>query len=292
MRNFKYLSRRLILCISIGAAGLFCPVLKSMASAPDSENYRKGVECFDKWEYDKAAEYFVEANKEFPNNGYIYYYISNILYMSDKAQDSQALAEFALNLFDETDNKAKSDTYLHLGSMATYATTYGLQMNDALYYYDKAVETCPESYKAWLDRGLYFNFNKEDYGKAIDDYKMALSLNPTEVEPYTRWAQCLESCLKDYDGAMEVYRLSCNTIKEYPYHHDNLSALLIKKGEFDEACKVMLTAIDMVDEEIANYYSLSDLPAEHREYMKTQINQRLAKSPKKEYLKTYLSYLD
>lgn len=264
----------------------------AFAAEPDSANYRQALESYENWQYDDALYYLIEANKEYPKNGYIFYNLSKVMFMADDAQTSLSLATQAVDLFGPDDKEGLAKTYLQLGFLSTYASTYGLDTEEPIVYYDKAVEVCPENPKTWLERGVYLDLDKNDLDKAREDYRRSISLDPEEVEGYTRLADSYVR-QKDYDGAIAVYKESIKNVKDYPYHHDELAEILIYvKEDYDLAAEVLLASFDMADEFVFGAYSLGSFPEAHKQYLREELTKRKKANPDKEYWQEYLDELD
>ncbi len=277
--------KKFILAIVIVFGFIFC--LNASGAAPDSKNYRSGIEAYEDGIYTLAMKYFNDANKEFPNNGYVYNRMSHVKYMTKSISESYALALQALQYFTPNDKDGVAETYLHLAFLATFYANE-LNIESPIVYYDKAVNVYPEYYEVWLKRGVYLDIYLEDFTRSNADFRKAIELAPNEVEPYTRLGQSLYSNQNNIDEAIKVYQTSINTICEYPYHHSDLAELLIKKGQANEAAKVILLGIDMVDECIANHYVLRRFPSEQKEYLRQEIEKRAVAQPDKMYWSTYL----
>lgn len=262
------------------------------AAAPENKNYLNGIKCYDRWEYGDAWKYFVAADEEEPNNGYIYYNAARTAFLLDNPQVSLKLLLKSFDYFKEDEIDGLGDAYLYMGFLAESAWLYDLDIQQpAIYYYNKAVECNPSDYNVWLKRGIFLDFNMQDFVNSNADFEKAIQLAKNEVETYTRLGQSYEFEQNRLDDAIDVYRRSVANIKEYPYHHDDLARLLIKKGEFDEAAEVLLSGMEMAKEEMSNYSSIYDLPAKQKDYLKKQIEKRSKENPTEGYWIQYLNAL-
>ncbi|MDE5633158.1 MAG: tetratricopeptide repeat protein, partial [Muribaculaceae bacterium] len=149
---------------------------------------------------------------------------------------------------------------------------------------------CPGYHKTWLQRGVYLDIYEGNHERSCADYREAIRLAPAEVEAYTRLGGAY-TAKGDTDAAIEVYRACCVAVTEYPYHHNRLASLLINKGDFDQAAAVMLRGMDMVDELIADYGSLSEFPEPQRTFLLEEVEKRAAANPSCEYWNVYLNLL-
>lgn len=280
-----------ILKTALISALLLCRPM-AFAAEPDSENYRKGVEALNNRQYMTAVDYFILTTEEFPRNGYIYSKISDVAYNVDKTFDAIDFSLNALDYFEADDSAAIAETYLRLAMISTYnGDQYRDLLQQPIVYYDSAVAANPGDYRTWLKRGVYLDIYERQYDRACDDFRKAIELQPDEVEPYTRLAQSLYSNQNKIDEAIEVYKSSCSTLTDFPYHHTALAQLLIEKGQYDEAAEIMLKGIDMANETIPWYNVLSDFPPKQREYLTSEIKNRLARHPERTFYNDYLDAL-
>lgn len=277
--------------VGLISAMLLCQS-EAFCAKPDSENYRKAVEALNGRQYKDAVDYLILANEEFPRNGYIFDMLSQVAYEVDRAVDVVKFADKALDYFESEDREAAANTYLRLAQLATYGDdSYKRLLIDPESYYNDAVDTNPSDYRVWLKRGVYLDIYQDQHDLACADFRKAIELEPNEVEPYTRLAQSLYDNQGNIDEAIEVYKLSCSTLTDFPYHHTDLAGLLIEKGCYDEAAEIMLKGIDMVNETIPWYNVLSKFPAKQREYLTSEIEKRLSRHPERTFYNDYLDSL-
>lgn len=266
----------------------------SMTSAysaePDCEAYRNGVKEYDSCHYASALDNFVEANKLFPENGYIYYYIGQIMYMANEYQKAFDYAIESLQYFKPEDAIASSDVYQFLGLMATNSSDEitDLSSEDTAKFYDSAVEIAPDYWKAYLERGNWYNIYRNEYSRSDADYLKAISLNTNEIEPYSRLIWSYEE-RGMYDEAEKICRMCIAADFEYPHHYDILSKLLLRKGKRDEARDTLWKAFMKSN----GYYfqgmeTINAFPEEDQQWFINQIRSQAEAHPDQTYWKEYL----
>ena len=119
--------------------------------------------------------------------------------------------------------------------------------DEAIRYYDKAIELHPEFAEAYHERGMAYSF-KEDFNTAVVDLTKAIELNPDFILSYTeRGFNRIRT--GDYDGAISDYNW---VIERSPSAtaYCNLGDAYHRKGDFDSALKKCNKAIALMP----NYY--------------------------------------
>lgn len=230
-------------------ACLCCCLLAStndviFAKEPNCDSYKRGVRLFESWQYNDALDCFIEADKDNPQNGFIYYYVGNIMYFANDYQKSFDYTQQSLEYFKDDDSCGKANALLHIAFLAQYTFLHridGLSEDDAPSYFNAAVEVSPSYAKAYKERGIYYDIYKNDYTRSDSDYKKAIELEPYEVEPYTRIIESyIERGLKD--NAIVYCRKCISNVTEYPHHYDTLAKLLLEKGKREEARELVWNA--------------------------------------------------
>jgi len=257
--------------------------------------YRRGVELFDSWKYSASLDAFIEADKLHPHNGFIYYYVGEIMYFADKHQESFDYTKTALNYFATEDAVGKSNAYLHLAFLAQNTFLYridGLSEDDAAYYFDMAVNAAPNYAKAYKERGNYYNIYKKDFLRSDADYLKAIELEPSEVEPYSRliWSYGERGLI---DKEEEICRICIANVKDYPHHYDSLCKILLKKGRKDEARQLLWNAFLKCD----GYFfqgmeTVAKFPEEDQAWFINRIKEQIRNNPSQDYWKEYLESCD
>lgn len=77
------------------------------------------------------------------------------------------------------------------------------QYQQAIEYFDESLETKPDANAYYLRGGLYYGLEK--YEKALEDYKLAVALNPKDADAWYQMGGCYY-CLKRYKDAQKPYR--------------------------------------------------------------------------------------
>lgn len=280
--------KKIILTLLVGTA-----MAAAFAAEPDCEAYRRGVKEYDSWQYGDALNSFLESDRLVPYNGYNYFYLANIMFMADQKQNAFDFATQALAYFKSDDLIGLSDTYQFLAFLA-YFFGYeieGITTNDTAKLYDKAVKVAPNYWKAYVERGNYYNISCNEYSLSDADYIKAIELNPKEVEPYSRliWS-CEERNM--YEEAEKYCRMCIAADLDYPHHHDKLAKLLLKKGDNEEARDVLWQAFIKSN---GYYYqgmdTVAEFPEEFRQWFFEQMRQQAEIHPDQPQWNEYLESL-
>ena len=264
---------------------------RASANEPYDKAYKRGVELFNSWKYKDALDAFIDADKLYPQNGFIYLYVGQIMFFADRYQDSYNYTKQALSYFNPDDSIGKANAFLHLAFLAQSVVFHdkidGLSEDDAALYFDMAVNSAPHYAKAYNERGNYYNINKKMFSRSDADYLKAIELEPSEVEPYSRiiWSY-LDRGLT---GKAMEYCLKCiANVKEYPYHHHTLVKLLLKEGKKEEARNLLWEAFLKSN----GYYfqgmeTVAQFPKEDQDWFRRQINDQIKKNPNQKHWKEY-----
>ena len=124
--------------------------------------------------------------------------------------------------------------------------------NKAIDNYNMAIKLNPEDAYAYLFRGYAYDDLKE-YGKAIEDYSKAVELNPKEADFYY-FRGVAYDYLKDYDKAIEDYSKAIELNPEYAEAYKDRGNVYRYKEEYDKAIEDYSKAIEFNPEVADAYY--------------------------------------
>lgn len=162
----------------------YCITLKSDYSLA----YKQlGYISYTKEEYENALLQFAkyEAAAKTPVTDYLYWYRKGFSY---NAQKNYEAAKTALNKSLE-DKKDYTNTYLELG----FACNKLKQNDEAIGYFNKAIEIEPKSHIAYNGIGEVYRDNIKDLDKAMSWYQKALLVKPDERKACFGMGYCLNS---------------------------------------------------------------------------------------------------
>lgn len=146
--------------------------------------YRLGYNSYEKGDYEQCLIYFLNSIKEYPDLIDSNYWAARVFYETDDLENSLFYWKRVLEL-DPDYPKAQ-------------------------YFYDK-VQACiqygKEAYN-WYEQG-YNEYEKMNYGRAIDAYREAIRLNPRFADAYY-WLARVYFETGDYNQAIRYYRQVLN----------------------------------------------------------------------------------
>jgi len=265
-------------------------MMSAYGAEPDCEAYRRGIEEYEASLYGTSFDSFAEADRQMPENGYIYYRMGSAMYMLGESQKAYDYALKSLVCFGPDDSVGLSDACQFIAFLANNSSDdiEGLSAEDAAKYYDKAVETAPAYWKAYLERGNYYNIYRNEYARSDADYKKAIELHPKEVESYSRLIWSYQE--RGMDDEAEEYCRKCIAAElDYPHHYDILCELLLKKGKVYEARDILWQAFMKCDD----YYfqgmsAVMRFPEEYQQWFINQIRAQAKAHPDRPYWQKYL----
>lgn len=118
---------------------------------------------------------------------------------------------------------------------------YDLALDD----YTRVIELCPDQYTSYLKRASFFEKIVTDYSRAIEDYRTALSLNPTKkyiqsniIDCYLKSGDTLKA-LEEIKGNAYNYRRNCEIYLTCKY--------------YEEAVKCYSNIIEYYSQDIKSY---------------------------------------
>ena len=139
-------------------------------------------------------------------------------------------SEKAITIFNKSLEKIKStDTYIALGTMYYEKSDF----NKAIQNYELAIELNPGFYEGFLSLGVVY-FQQNELNKSISALKRAIDINPKSYKPYFILGE-ISTIKNNYDVAQIFYEKSINCNPDYAEAYLSLSKLYLMKGENEKA---------------------------------------------------------
>ncbi len=142
--------------------------------------YRLGYNSYEKGDYEQCLIYFLNSIREYPDLIDSNYWAARVFYETDDLENSLFYWERVLNLDPDYPR--------------------------AQYFYDKvqaSIRYGKEAYN-WYEQG-YNEYERMNYGQAIDSYREAIKLNPRFADAYY-WLARVYFETGDYQRATQNYR--------------------------------------------------------------------------------------
>ena len=125
--------------------------------------------------------------------------------------------------------------------------------DQAIEYYDKAIELNPKNAVAYYNRGVAY-CDKGEHKKAIEDYSKAIELNPYYAKTYyNRGNACFYK--GEYDKAIEDYNKAIELNPDDVEAYYNCGVAYYNKGEYEKAIEDYSKAIELNPDEAKAYYN-------------------------------------
>ena len=168
-----------------------------------------------------------------------------------RMEDSRQVAQLALERFTAFKKELMADIENHLEEGAKY---YVMDDNDkAILEFDAVIALDQCHVEAHACRGFAW-WSKMNYGKALQDFESAVRLNPNDAEACSCLAWVLATCpdgeIRDGGRAVQLARQACDlTNWEGTNFLDTLAAAYAELGEYDEAQRFEIMAVEAADYE-------------------------------------------
>ena len=199
-------------------------------------------------DYTMAIEYYKKAMELYPSVYDVYRIYSCYEAMGDYSRALEYI-DYSLEMdsSDVDDLQRRAEALFYLG-----------RMDECLQTMDKYVEETPDFHGGYSARGLYRMYNNNLEG-AIEDYSMAIALEPEEAYLYTRRGEAYmrmgneEAAKADFLKVVELDTVP-NRMSTAMYAFQTL-------GELDKAKEFMQRLIDEEPDYEGNYYDAACLYA-------------------------------
>jgi Flp pilus assembly protein TadD len=125
-------------------------------------------------------------------------------------------------------------------------------LEDAFRYLKKGIETDPEVAGLWVNLGVLYSQN-ENYSMAIDAYRQALSIQPSNKSALANLASTLQRT-----GRSEEARYYSERVTYYrnrnPYYHYHLAQAAYQEDRLDDAMTHLDDATELKKDEHQFYF--------------------------------------
>ena len=157
-------------------------------------------------------------------------------------------------------NPSSADAYNSRG--IAYAKKDELER--AIQNFGKAIELNPSSADAYNNRGNVYS-DKGELDRAIQDYNKALELNPNDAVAYNNRGIAYDN-KGDFDQAIQDYNISIKLKPDFAevYHHRGVA--YGEKGDFEQAMQDYNKAIDLKPDFADAYFNRGDAYSDKGEF--------------------------
>lgn len=149
---------------------------------------------------------------------------------------------------------------------------------ETITFWTHELKIFPDSYKAHLHRGQFYVLLGET-GKAIEDYKTAMSLLPNAAEPYNE-VGILYGGLGKYKEAFAAFDEAIKLEPDYDKAYNNRGYTHFQAGDFKKAVEDINMAISLNPGNIGAYYNISSAYSELGDTEQARIHIEIAEKLK------------
>ena len=164
----------LVISLIIGTA-----VFAQNVKRPESYNYMRGIEAYNKEDMNEALEYFNKDIQENPKSGYSYSWIALIRLQNEEYGKALTAAELAIKYLPKKDKEYIAYSYVTRAGVYLHLEDTVKALND----YTAAIRMYPEKTGLYEKRAQIY-YEQDNYYQADADYRKMIELDPGEVTGY------------------------------------------------------------------------------------------------------------
>lgn len=164
----------LIISLVIGTA-----VFAQNVKRPESYNYMRGIEAYNKEDMNEALEYFNKDIQENPKSGYSYSWIALIRLQNEEYGKALTAAELAIKYLPKKDKEYIASSYVTRAGVYLHLEDTVKALND----FTAAIRMYPEKTGLYEKRAQIY-YEQDNYYQADADYRKMIELDPGEVTGY------------------------------------------------------------------------------------------------------------
>lgn len=229
-----------------------------LAQKPYIKNYNKGMDFFNKGEYDKAIQWFEKSIKA--KNDWDTVYVSLGLCYFNKEDYSAALQNFdkAISL-----NKNNSSAYYN--SAKAYSKIG--KDNDALKSYKAAYDIDTLNLDALAQVGL-LSYKLKDYNQSLWAYKKLAKVKTADGPIFYNLGNAYFN-LEDYDNAIVAYNTAIKKNKKNADYYYAIGMAYLKNANYPKAKANFLIAYRLNPRKYYNLFDIIDYSGIQFEFLRT-----------------------
>lgn len=232
---------------------------QSIRTKNAEDYYNKGIEKFDRKDYQEAIKDFNRAIKIAPDYGEAYVKRGNSRYFLGNKRSAIEDYERAIEI-----NPNYAEAYSNRGDLCYELGDYQAAIKD----YNRASEINPNYANAYFKRGIV-RIYLGDYQRAIEDYTQAVKINRDYAESYFLRGYA-RIYLGDYQAAIEDYTQATEVNPNYADAYYNRGFLHYNLGNYQAAIEDYDRAIEINPNYADAYYNRGNARS-HLEYKQSAI---------------------
>lgn len=164
----------LVISLIVGTA-----VFAQNVKRPESYNYMRGIEAYNKEDMNEALEYFNKDIQENPKSGYSYSWIALIRLQNEEYGKALTAAELAIKYLPKKDKEYIASSYVTRAGVYLHLEDTVKALND----FTAAIRIYPEKTGLYEKRAQIY-YEQDNYYQADADYRKMIELDPGEATGY------------------------------------------------------------------------------------------------------------
>lgn len=239
MKHTPHTMRKLLSIMLFAATATLTAQADKEVKQPDTYNYNRGVEAYNKDQYDEALDYFNREISANSKNGYAYMYLAEIYRQQEEPGKALNAANMAVKYMPRKDSEYQTVTYVIRAQVQC-------ELKDtvaALADYAQAIKASPNEQGPYEQRAQLY-YEQKRYAEADADYRKIIEIAPGDATGYMGLGRNLkdqkqwQEAIKQFD-----YATTLGSTNSYPYA---FRAEAYKElGEWDKAANDIVTALDI-----------------------------------------------
>ena len=239
---------------------------------PDSYNYNRGIEAWNKQDYEEAAEYFRKELEEHPENGYAYTWVA---YLDlNRMEYGQALtaANTAIKKLPSKDKEYVAITYVCRAQIYLCLEDTLRAIKDLT----QAINARPDEPDMYKQRAQIY-FEQGEYALSDADYSRMIALDEGNVMGYMGIGRNAKMQEK-WDDAIKQFDYVIKLAPDYSSGYSFRAESLIGLKKYDDAIDDIITAINL-DHNQKAFYLMKDIVGPAKAQLIAKLKVQTTKNP-------------
>jgi len=228
------------------------------AQKPYVKNYQKGLELFNKGDYDKAISWFEKSIKA-KNDWDTVYVALGDCYMQKNDVKS------ALDNYNKAINLNKNNTTALL-KLANYYQTFN-NLNEALKYFEWAYQVDSTNLET-LNQIASINYQLKNYPKSLSAYLKLAKKVKTDASVFYNLGNTY-FMIEDYDNAIVAYNIAIKRNKRNADYYYALGMAYLRNADYPNAKRNFLIAVRLNPQKYGNIFDVVDYSGIKFEFLRT-----------------------
>ncbi len=258
--------------ITLVATMISCIVCMANTREPNTYTYRRGVEAIQDGDSDKGIELLNHEIQDNPKNGYAYMWIAAARGGRGDFGKAITAVNYALKYLPKKDKENVAWAYKIRAIVNLHLEDTTAALND----YTMAIKVDPSVYDYYEQRADTY-YEIKEYEKSIADYLQMIKMEPGNTDGYMGYGRTLRDQNK-LDEAIEQFSYAIKLDSKFSQSLAFRAECYLKQKKYEEAVADLIQAIEMDDNRKA-VYLLIFIDKEAMDYVIPQLRLQMAKNP-------------